>query len=87
MPGWEQIVTRASRKAARVSARCIAGAIVAGSVGAEAWILWDEHDFRAEVRALQQRGEIGEYYGRARRWPNGASDLIYQPESGFRATD
>jgi hypothetical protein len=59
----------------------LAVSLSAGNAASEAWILWDEAGFWAEVASTDGP------YSRARAWPNRAYRLIYMPGKGIHATD
>jgi hypothetical protein len=57
-----------------------------GCFGGEAWMLNDEHAFRGEIVQRAAAGNSAAW-SRARRWPNDACSLVYEPPGGFGATD
>lgn len=59
-----------------------------GCAAAESWILLDEHHFRAEALAWQERTPTRapmEVFIRPRAAPNGHAMLSFRPKSGFAA--
>ena len=57
-----------------------------GSFTAEVWLLQDEHRFKQEAQAYYSDGGTGTY-SRARRWPNCTSELLFNEDRGYWATD